>query len=158
MITLHIINKRAIKKFLVAGNDVNTLDIDGFTLLQRSIVEGNIPCIQYLLKKAGANPNQYSSFGMIALHVAICYNGLKALKVLLKKGIDIECPIETTKVTPLAYALSISQGADHLKILLEYGAQITPLVHEILNRDLRNPYQGKLAESSVELLQQFYTR
>jgi ankyrin repeat protein len=157
MMVSHTISKRAIRKFLVAGNDPNTLDSEGYTLLQLAVLDQNIPCIKYLLKKTLANPNEYSSFGKAAIHIAVSFKQLKALNVLLKNGVDPDFPSTYFNLTPLEQSLSIGNDAECIKILLKYGAQITPKVHQILI-ERKDAHEGTLHPSAVKLIEETQIR
>jgi hypothetical protein len=135
-----------IRAYLDAGGDVNDVDANGKTILNRILGGGTIPCeaslefIRLLVQERGADVNKSDNHGRNALFFACnCCGqfGLDAVRLILDAGADIDA--KTTRAsrgefivgeTPLSTAMDWSRHWDHERalayasLLISRGASI----------------------------------
>ncbi|MCL1137870.1 ankyrin repeat domain-containing protein [Shewanella pneumatophori] len=129
----------AVRRQLLAGEDVNKLDWYNNTPLNHA-VKSSTPEIVSLLLEAGANPNQVGSYGTTALYIA-SYNGmLSTIRQLLSKGADVNGTVDEGESSLMAAAGNST--AEVVAVLLQAGADInalsengnTALIHAVMAR------------------------
>ena len=123
----------SIKAFLLKGNDVDTIDSCGFTMLYEAACGDDVNVVSLLLKQ-GANVNfryrdtgcgnEYHN-GTTPLHNAVKCGNEEIVKLLISYGADVNA-VNSQGETPLMQA---SSGSSKLvEILLDNGADLNKRV------------------------------
>ncbi|CAM9785729.1 unnamed protein product [Ectocarpus fasciculatus] len=129
----------AAKALIMAGADVNVLDVANDGPLHLAIKGGHVGIAKDLLL-SGANPVQAGSDGDLPIHLAARHGLDEVVFALGEKGVDLNCR-NTMGMTPLWLAV----GGDHVtttKLLLAEGAEPncgSPVLH----------YAGKLNKAAA---------
>ena len=115
--------------FLDRGADPNALDFRGNLPLKVALSR---PEILRVLLEHGADPNRRFPNGSIPLQDLVHYKQdsyMQAMAVLLELGADPNLALEATGRTVLMRA-ALELRADLVKLLLEYGADVTQVDRE----------------------------
>ena len=116
-------NKEMADFLLEKGTSINYISKDNKTPLCFAMDKGYEDMWEWLIQK-GANINESNAHGNIALQHAVERRNRKAVKVLLKEGLD---------VTNETYALNLAIGSDALpiaKLLIKSGVDINKPVKD----------------------------
>lgn len=104
-----------VKLFIELGCDINTQNDKGETVLWPTISSSNFTITEYLVKQ-GADINlQEKNEKMTPLHVAIAAHNIKAVRLFIESGCELNKP-NTTGQTPLL--LACEKGDDEIVELL----------------------------------------
>lgn len=114
--------KKMLKDNYKRNFNFNSKYYQGKNLIHYSIEYGLngliTPCIKY-----GCNPNICDDNYFSPLHLAVAKSNIKAVKILLKNGVDVDIPGEFEQ-TPLHLAV-ICGNLSIIKLLIKYNADIT---------------------------------
>src|SRR5439155_7592017 len=105
-----------------AGADINVKNEYGVTPLSEAAVNGNTAIIEKLLK-AGANADSPSADGMTALMIVARGTNIKAAKLLLDHGANVNAAEQQKKQTALIWAAAQNQP-EMVKLLIAHGADV----------------------------------
>ncbi|KDP45399.1 hypothetical protein JCGZ_09648 [Jatropha curcas] len=106
-------------KLLENGLDIDNVDKDGLTALQKAIIGKKEAVISHLLRK-GASPHVKDQDGASTLHYAVQVGAKQTVKLLIKYEVDVNIA-DNEGWTPLHIAVQ-SRNRDIVKILLVNGA------------------------------------
>jgi ankyrin repeat protein len=133
MMDAHILKYEDVKKVVLSGKNkikmVQLLKLSDCDLknrlLQDSIIKNDLDVLSFLIphsiKDGDVNIGNYNNICLI--HIAAQYNNVDALKLLIKKGADINNKNNTFLISPMHIA--INRGSvDIVKELIKYGADI----------------------------------
>jgi len=109
-----------VRKLIVAGGDVNTVDHDGTTALMHSVLESDVTMMKLLIDK-GANVNTKNALDSTALMYAV--TNLAKTRVLLDAGADVKVKGKRG-ATPMSVALTTFGSTPVLKLLVSKGAEL----------------------------------
>lgn len=112
-----------LKKMLLNGSDVNTVDTDNYTLLHMAVDYGDIRSTQILLETKGCKTNVQTTVHKLApLHFAAQDGKTQLVRMLLDHGAYINI-INHTSCTPLYFAVC-GKHFDTVKLLLSKKADV----------------------------------
>ena len=102
--------------------------------------------VEFLLETNQVNINLVDNMGRTPLCIAVTYDKINIVELLLNKGADVNLP-DRAKVTPLSIAVK-NNNIDMIKLLLDKGAYI-----DLRNddRDLRNVPNEQKREKQTPL-------
>ncbi|KAI4356335.1 hypothetical protein L6164_000365 [Bauhinia variegata] len=109
-------------KLLEDGFDIDFLNNEGLTALQKAIIGKKEAVISHLLRK-GASPHVKDKDGAAPLHYAVQVGAKQTVKLLIKYKVDVNAA-DNEGWTPLHVAIQ-SRNRDIAKILLVNGADKT---------------------------------
>ena len=110
-----------VEVLLEAGADVNATNIDGLSLLLKSIKTKNIRCVKLLLKY-GADVNATDIDGLSPLLLFIKSKNIPCVKLLLKYGVDVNLVHKYD--SPLTCAIDVPYAHDCVAELIQAGADV----------------------------------
>lgn len=112
----------AIIRILISNNaDIAVVDRQGFGVLHKAVLNGNLEIVRYLLKQDTINVNTPSTEQKLTpLHQAAFHGKLSCIKELLRSGADIS-PKTSNNSTPLHMA-ALKNHSEVIELLLQYGA------------------------------------
>lgn len=110
----------SVKQWLENGKRIDTLNSDGYSLLQLAIYHGN-PEMAKLLIEAGANIEIRDKVGNTPLISAAFKGDYLTLQLLIKKGAKINA-VNYKGITGLLYA-TVFEHNTCIELLLTYGAK-----------------------------------
>jgi ankyrin repeat protein len=116
-------NQLAVKALLVKGENVNTIEEQGKSLLYLA-AEFNKLQVFKLLLEAGAKPDVKSQVGRTPLFPSIFSKNTEMVQLILEKDSSIINKVDSKGQTPLCYALERNQR-EIAKLLIEKGADPT---------------------------------
>ncbi|WP_371219332.1 ankyrin repeat domain-containing protein [Orientia tsutsugamushi] len=108
-------------RLIAAGCDVNGLCNNGFTALQRAVIEGNIQIIQKLLA-AGADIDLGDNNWNSALHMATIQGKLDVIQKLLAAGANVD--LQDNSGNSALHIATIKGKLDVVEKLLAAGANV----------------------------------
>ncbi|KJV77569.1 ankyrin repeat family protein [Orientia tsutsugamushi str. UT76] len=108
-------------RLIAAGCDVNGLCNNGFTALQRAVIEGNIQIIQKLLA-AGADIDLGDNNWNSALHVASALGKIDVVEKLLAAGANVD--LQDNNGHSALHMATIQGKLDVIQKLLAAGANV----------------------------------
>jgi cytohesin len=139
-----------VRFFLDRGADVDAVDDNRSTLLQRVSGHGNVEVAQLLLER-GANINVRNREGQTPLHRALVeitdeFEDIffEAIQLLLEHGADVDT-LDNDHLTPLHLASQYG-SVTATRLLLEHGANV-----HLQNNDGHTPYQVASANGHEEI-------
>jgi ankyrin repeat protein len=149
---LHVANTLEIVKLLVEKKaDPNMRNAKGNTLLHKIVMDvKKNDILQYLLDN-GANPDIQDVKGLTPAMIAVNFNNINALKILIGKGADMSL-MSATGDTALSIALKTNANNDILNLIYEQSKN----KEQILNRQYDDKKQLIfiiIDRKDVELLQ-----
>jgi ankyrin repeat protein len=105
-----------VKKALDAGADINAVDLNGFTAIERAAFGGHLDVVKHLVSK-GAKLTVGGKIVTTPLHRAAENGRLECIKFLLAKGMKVDVTDSNNRTplcnsTPKAAKLLIKHGAD----------------------------------------------
>jgi len=119
-------NVEKVRRLLVSPLQVDSVDMDGRTLLHVAVRHGRKNIAEYLLSK-NANVNARERFigGLTPLHEAICcHQSLSLIKFLLDNGATVDAK-DDEGLTPLYRAcMFLNYDLNVIKLLIERGASL----------------------------------
>jgi ankyrin repeat protein len=130
--------------FLDHGADVVQYDKDGHPGYSAIHVSSSREMVQMLLD-AKADPNQLALHGYRPLHYYALRDNIEAMRIILKKGAEVDVTAGTCQSTPLHQAAAHS--LDAVKLLLHHGAQSKPG-----GRDMRTPVQVAAIKGKTKIV------
>ena len=97
-----------------------------YTPLMEAIVEGNFDKVTNLLAEGvdPKDPKESLDGGFNALHAACALGDIRIVKLLLKKGMDINKPDNGFRFTPLLYTVVGCKDENLAEYLLKKGAEV----------------------------------
>ncbi|MFL0363307.1 M48 family metallopeptidase [Bacillus sp. PK3_68] len=114
----------AVAAFITKGEDVHTMDNQGYTPLHWAVLDNNKEMVDELLK-AGADPNQEDYYGMTPFTKAAEQGNAEMVQRLAKAGGDPNYQSEgEDETTPLVHAV-FSEDESTVAALLKLGADPT---------------------------------
>ena len=118
---------RELKDLAAPSKIIDVQDNHGKTALVYAILNDHNDIVDILLNegKYQANPNLADNFEYTPLEEAIEVNNLEALKLLIKKGVDVNAH-DPAGFTPLMMAVSF-ENVDASRILIENGAKVNAI-------------------------------
>ncbi len=125
---VHQSDAAGLKACLLKGEDANTKDKDGLSLLNYAAYYGNMDVVTLLLD-AGAEVNYQDPWGMSSLHASLKEGHNEVSRLLINRGADVNA--KTTAGTypgfaPLHVAAYFGKtDLDTIRLLLEKGADVT---------------------------------
>jgi ankyrin repeat protein len=144
----------SIHNMLKCGQDIDTVNSHGETLLHRAVEHNDAVSVAALLHH-GANPNRQNyPFKQTPLHYAAIYDNPTILLALIKAGANVNARDQYGE-TPLHYAAG-SASVDIIQALINNGADMdvcdkdgrTP-VRIALGRDSRGPVAAALVNNGA---------
>jgi ankyrin repeat protein len=114
-----------IRRCAAWGKDLDCLDKYGYTPLDNAVYYHNNADIARVLVAMGANVNARNRHGETALHVAACFNNVKAICFLLDAGANIEAKDNRGRTPLLAAACSGQPEATEALLLRGASASST---------------------------------
>ncbi|TSJ81290.1 MAG: ankyrin repeat domain-containing protein [Candidatus Cardinium sp.] len=117
----HNIEHNCIKEPFPKKEDIHKKDSTGRTALHQAAQDGNIECMEFLLKN-GANINAQDHDENTPLYYAAKYNQIDAVKCLIKHECDVNIANEFDN-TPMHIASGLGY-LDIVNLLLQAGAEI----------------------------------
>ena len=139
-----------VRFFLDRGADIDAVDDNHSTLLQRVSHHGNVEVAQLLLER-GANVNVRNGEGQTPLHRALVEItdefediSVEVIQLLLEHGADVDA-LDYDHVTPLHLA-SQHGSVTATRLLLEHSANVHPQ-----NNDGHTPYHVASANGHEEI-------
>ncbi|XP_025115859.1 ankyrin-3-like isoform X2 [Pomacea canaliculata] len=112
-------NLEEVRKYLDAGQNVDTTNINGMSGLHLAAKEGHLSVVMELLNR-GANCAARTRKNNTPLHVAALARQSQVTQILLERGADINA-VSETGFTPL-YLAAQENGSDIACMLLQAGA------------------------------------
>ena len=133
-----------LQRHIDEGADVNSVNMNGQTLLTLAVNPWNALCLEPLIE-AGADVNYKMRDGSTALHKASYFGTCESVELLIKAGADVNARNEHGD-TPLMLAAmdyeAFPRGGKRLEILLFEGAKIN-----ITNKRYQNAIQSHVASN-----------
>lgn len=108
------------KELIENGEDIHTIDYNGYTPLDWAIKDGSIPMVKLLLELE-ADPNFEKDYGMTAFMTAAETGDLSLITLLHHAGGDINYQETSGGYTALIYTV-LSGNQEAVKLLLDLGA------------------------------------
>jgi hypothetical protein len=140
----------SIHNMLKCGQDIDTVNSHGETLLHRAVEHNDAVSVAALLHH-GANPNRQNyPFKQTPLHLAARCDSPEILLALIKAGADVNA-CDWGNETPLYYAVEKGNKEEHIPILIAAGAYL-----RARNYDGKNILDFALAygrTKSIEMLE-----
>jgi len=117
----------ALKDLAAPEKIIDIQDNEGITALVHAIINGHNEIVNILLNegKYQANPNLAANFGYTPLEQAIEANNVRAVKLLIGKGVDVN-QIDEAEFTPLMIAAGFGR-LDISRLLINNGADVNIL-------------------------------
>jgi ankyrin repeat protein len=110
-----------VKKFVNAGTDINTKDLEGSTLLERALSTRNFELVKFLLEKgADINLSKDPNWPLLFEAVSQDYKGIA--EALINRGADVNAR-DKSGYTALYYAIW-NINKDMVSLLVSRGADI----------------------------------
>jgi ankyrin repeat protein len=114
---------RWISYIITKGIDINIKDRLGWSALLIATKEGQVLCVESLLKSRVLDLSVTTNFGQTALHIATRFNKLNIVKLLVKSSINLETR-DRCGQTALHVACAVDINPEIINILLRAGANI----------------------------------
>ena len=109
-------------EYLAKGHPADSVDKDGYSLVQWCAYYGDVSAIKFLLAKGAPLDIRGEDLGL----ATACFHGhWRLCKFLIERGADVNYPSPDTGETPLHSALCTTKRLAHnlvLKVLLSHGA------------------------------------
>ena len=125
-------NPDVIKVLIDAGADLEVQDKDSFTPLHLAAEVNKNPDIVKVLIDAGANLEAQDKDYRTPLYRAVSFNNLSAINILINAGAN-KARVKD-KWTPLHWAAAYNESLDHVKSLINTGADL-----KAKDKDKRTP-------------------
>lgn len=109
------------KKLIENGEDIHTIDYNGYTPLDWAIKDSNEPMVKLLLKMK-ADPNFETDYGMTPFMTAAEAGNPSMIKLLHEAGGDPDYQETSGGYTALTYSV-LSGNIEAVKLLLDFGAE-----------------------------------